>query len=48
MIIIDNAVLSDYIAEKHFVCDLDKCKGACCVDGDLGAPFEEDELDQLD
>ncbi|MDP4680034.1 MAG: DUF3109 family protein [Cyclobacteriaceae bacterium] len=48
MIIIDNAVLSDDIAEKHFVCDLDKCKGACCVEGDLGAPLEEDELDQLD
>ena len=48
MIIIDNAVLSDDIAEKHFVCDLDKCKGACCVEGDIGAPLEEDELDQLD
>ncbi|MFY0654110.1 MAG: DUF3109 family protein [Cyclobacteriaceae bacterium] len=47
MIIVENAVLSDDIKEKHFVCDLDKCKGACCVEGDLGAPLEEDELEQL-
>jgi hypothetical protein len=48
MIIVENAVLSDDLIEKQFVCDLDKCKGACCVEGDLGAPLEEDELDQLD
>lgn len=44
MIIVDNAVLSDDLKEKHFVCDLAKCKGACCVEGDLGAPLDEDEL----
>ncbi|MEQ6119766.1 DUF3109 family protein [Reichenbachiella sp. MALMAid0571] len=44
MIIVGNAVLSDDIKEKQFVCDLDKCKGACCVEGDLGAPLEESEL----
>lgn len=44
MIILDNAVLSDDIKEKHFVCDLGKCKGACCVEGDLGAPLEKEEL----
>lgn len=48
MIIVENAVLSDDLIEKQFVCDLDKCKGACCVEGDLGAPLEEEELDQLD
>ncbi|MFY7788185.1 MAG: DUF3109 family protein, partial [Thermoflexibacteraceae bacterium] len=30
MIIIDNAIISDDIAEQFFVCNLDKCKGACC------------------
>lgn len=48
MIIVDNAVLSDDLKEKHFVCDLNKCKGACCVEGDLGAPLEKEELTILD
>ncbi len=41
-------ILTDDIAEQHFVCDLERCKGACCVEGDLGAPLEEEELDILD
>lgn len=44
MILIENTVISDDIVEKYFVCDLLKCKGACCVEGDLGAPLNEDEL----
>lgn len=48
MIILDNAVLSDDIKERHFVCDLNKCHGACCVEGDLGAPLEESELPLLE
>ncbi len=47
MILIDNTVISDDIADKFFVCDLSKCKGACCVEGDLGAPLETDELEIL-
>ncbi len=43
MIAIDNVLLSDEIVEEHFVCDLDKCKGGCCVDGDCGAPLTEEE-----
>ncbi len=48
MIIVGNAVLSDDLKEKNFVCDLQKCKGACCVEGDLGAPLEADELPELE
>lgn len=33
------------MTEKQFVCDLSKCKGGCCEDGDAGAPLEEEELD---
>lgn len=44
MIELDKVILSDDIKEKFFVCDLNKCKGACCVEGDLGAPLEENEL----
>jgi len=43
MIAIDNVLLSDEIIEEQFVCDLTKCKGGCCVDGDCGAPLTEDE-----
>lgn len=43
MILIGNTVISDDIKEQFFVCDLDKCKGACCVEGDSGAPLEDEE-----
>src|ERR1700761_9450189 len=43
MIAIDNVLLSDEVVEEHFVCDLVKCKGGCCVDGDCGAPLTKDE-----
>ncbi len=48
MIAIDNVLLSDDILTESFVCDLTKCKGACCVDGDAGAPLEKHELKELD
>lgn len=47
MISIDNVLISDQVVEEHFVCDLVKCKGACCVDGDAGAPLEKSELKEL-
>lgn len=43
MIAIEGVLLSDEVVEEHFVCDLDKCKGGCCVDGDCGAPLSEEE-----
>ena len=44
MLIIDDKLVSPELLDVHFVCDLDRCKGACCVEGDLGAPLDEDEL----
>ncbi len=44
MIIVDKAILTDDIADKFFVCHIEKCKGACCEAGDLGAPLEKEEL----
>ncbi len=44
MIVIGDTYISDDVIDEHFICDLQKCKGACCVEGDLGAPLEEDEL----
>ena len=43
MIIIDSVLVSDEIVEEQFVCDLTKCKGGCCEDGDAGAPLETKE-----
>jgi hypothetical protein len=43
MIAIDNVLLSDDVVEAQFVCDLERCKGGCCVDGDCGAPITEEE-----
>lgn len=48
MIVVDHVILSDEIKESFFVCDLTKCKGACCVEGDLGAPLLPEELPILD
>src|SRR5690349_25060740 len=47
MIKVGEVLVSDDIKAKEFVGNLEKCKGACCVEGDLGAPLEEDELQIL-
>jgi hypothetical protein len=44
MININDILVSDDVLESYFVCDLEHCKGACCVEGDLGAPLEKSEL----
>ena len=44
MIVIDKVIISDDVVEKQFVCDLAKCKGGCCEDGDAGAPLDKAEL----
>ncbi|MBS1542280.1 MAG: DUF3109 family protein, partial [Bacteroidetes bacterium] len=44
MMQIGDILVSDDIRDVEFVCNLEKCKGACCVEGDLGAPLEENEL----
>ena len=48
MYIIDQFVILDEVIENQFVCNLEACKGACCWEGDYGAPLEEEELDVLD
>jgi len=35
------------VIEKQFVCDLVKCKGGCCEEGDAGAPLDTSELDTV-
>lgn len=48
MIIISDKIISDDIVHQKFACDLNACKGACCVEGDYGAPLELAELPILD
>ena len=48
MISIENTLISDELKEVLFCCDLAACKGACCVEGDAGAPLEEEEVSLLD
>lgn len=48
MIVVGKAVISDDIKDHFFVCDLEKCKGACCVEGDAGAPLTDEETKILE
>jgi len=48
MLQIENKLISEELLDKHFVCDLSACKGACCIEGESGAPLEEEELSILD
>lgn len=48
MIEIGRTIISRDIFERHFLCDLLKCKGACCVEGDSGAPLTTDEAKTIE
>ena len=48
MIQIEDKIISSDILQKKFVCDLNACKGACCVEGDSGAPLLEEEKEVLE
>lgn len=41
---IDDKIVSTQIFERQFVCDLNACKGACCIEGDNGAPVTAEEV----
>ena len=48
MIQLEHTLISDDLITVHFACDLSKCKGSCCVEGDAGAPLEEEEISLLE
>jgi len=48
MLAIENTIVSDDVHKVCFVCDLNKCKGICCVEGDAGAPLDEEEISILE
>ena len=47
MIQIDDKLISEDIFSEEFVCNLAKCKGICCVEGDAGAPLDANEIEIL-
>lgn len=48
MLIIQDKFVSVDVVKEHFLCNLNACKGACCWEGDSGAPLEKEELAILD
>ena len=48
MLIVGNVLVSEELIDKCFCCDLEQCKGECCVAGDLGAPVAPDEVAELE
>ncbi|MDR2839908.1 MAG: DUF3109 family protein [Paludibacter sp.] len=44
MLQIDDTIISFDLFDKCFACDLAQCKGICCVEGDEGAPLQNDEI----
>ncbi|MFY8019839.1 MAG: DUF3109 family protein [Bacteroidia bacterium] len=47
MIILGDQLISEDILEKNFICNLKVCKGACCIEGDAGAPLSGEEVELL-
>ncbi|MBB4034652.1 hypothetical protein GGR21_000539 [Dysgonomonas hofstadii] len=42
---IKDTIIASDIIEENFLCDLSACKGECCVEGDSGAPLEDEEVE---
>ena len=45
---INKTLISEELISKYFKCNLSACQGACCVEGEAGAPLEEDEIKMLE
>ncbi len=47
MIIVGDALISEDLLSKKFVCHLERCQGACCISGDRGAPLSAEEVETI-
>ena len=47
MVQIDDVIVSLDVFREKFVCNLDACKGECCIEGDAGAPVELEEVEKM-
>lgn len=45
---IGDKIVSTQLFEQKFVCDLNACKGACCIEGDAGAPLKQEEITAIE
>lgn len=48
MLQIDDTIVSFDLIEREFICDLNTCLGACCIEGDSGAPLNYEERDKIE
>ena len=48
MVQIQDTIVSFDVIAKEFCCDISKCHGACCIEGDAGAPVTTDEIAQIE
>ena len=48
MVQIEDTLISEAVFNEAFTCDLNACKGACCVEGEAGAPLEKEEASLLE
>lgn len=48
MVQIDDIVITLDVFREKFICNLDACKGECCIEGDAGAPLEDEEVAELE
>jgi len=48
MFFIDDILVNDEIYEENFICNIKKCKGACCWEGDFGAPLDAEEIEIIE
>jgi hypothetical protein len=48
MLQIEDTIVSLDLLDQYFICDLESCRGACCVEGEEGAPVEVDEIAELE
>ena len=48
MVQIQDTIVSLDVITKEFCCDLKKCHGACCIEGDAGAPVTTDEIARIE
>lgn len=44
---INDKLISTEVFDRKFICDLNRCKGACCVEGDAGAPVTQEEIEEI-
>ena len=47
MIKVGDCLISEDVIEKSFACNVQACKGVCCIEGDAGAPIEPEEIDTI-